>query len=87
MVAMKWFGTDWGAPVCRDEQHVPTPVGIGCYVCGKPIGAHDRGLVFPFHGEPTDPPELSTHLRCFGRSVGLDLPRPEHVPPRNEHER
>lgn len=66
---MKWFGQNWGAPICTNP-HVGTPVGTECYLCrDKPIAEGDRGVVLPFCGEPGDPPELAAHLRCFLLSV------------------
>jgi len=68
---MKWFGKDWGAPVCEKAQHVPTPVGTACYLCGKPIAESHRGFVLPFMGGPEDTPEVTAHFFCFGQSVGI----------------
>lgn len=66
---MKWFGKNWGAPIC-ENPHTPTPVGTPCYLCeDKPIQEGDRGVVMPFCGNPGDPPELAAHLRCFLLSV------------------
>ena len=44
---MRWFGADWGAPVCDADTHAPTPVGEPCVPCGKPIMAGDRGFLIP----------------------------------------
>jgi len=67
---MKWFGTTWDAPICTTTAHVPVPVGMLCMHCGKPIEASHRGLVFPYHGEATEPAEVVTHLYCFAKSIG-----------------
>jgi len=69
---MKWFGTNWGAPVCTFE-HAETPIGAACFAdCGTPIVDGDRGIITPYSGGPDDPrTEAPFHLRCFLRSVGV----------------
>ena len=44
---MRWFGEDWGAPVCEDGEHAPTPVGAKCGSCGELIEEGDRGFLLP----------------------------------------
>ena len=44
---MRWFGEHWGAPVCDDSEHVPTPVGRRCGSCDKLIEEGDRGFLIP----------------------------------------
>jgi hypothetical protein len=58
---VKWFGKDWGAPVCKEERHAETPVGESCVVCQKPIEPADQGIMIaPFY---------VWHLDCFVRNV------------------
>lgn len=45
----RWFGDDWGAPVCTECERVPTPFGR-CVRCGEPIEAGDSGLVLSLFG-------------------------------------
>jgi hypothetical protein len=42
---VRWFGADWGAPVCEPEQHIPTPVGKTCLGCERQVLAGQRGIV------------------------------------------
>lgn len=42
---MKWFGQSWGAPLCRDLEHIPTPAGLLCVHCEEPIDWADQGIV------------------------------------------
>lgn len=47
---MKWFGASWGAPCCVPEDHVPTPVGLACERCDRPIereGPLSQGFIQP----------------------------------------
>lgn len=69
---MKWFGPDWGAPVCRSTPQVLTPEGV-CHACDEPITQGCRGLVLPHvAGTPENPSltEAPFHLECFLLSVG-----------------
>ncbi len=68
---MKWFGTDWGAPVCKEAAHVSVPTDTRCYLCEKPIETFHTGVIMPFCGNPGDPPELAAHLRCFWDSLDI----------------
>jgi hypothetical protein len=45
---MQWFGESWGAPICRDVEHVVTPVGKVCIECKKEIERGDLGFVLPY---------------------------------------
>lgn len=42
---MSWFGTDWGAKCCFEDEHVETPVGSECLYCKELVELGDRGLV------------------------------------------
>lgn len=69
---MKWFGPDWGAPVCRSTPHILTPEGA-CNFCEEPITQGSRGLVMPHvSGVPEKPSveERPVHLECFLLNVG-----------------
>ncbi len=69
---MKWFGPDWGAPVCRESPQVLTPEG-DCGFCEEPITQGSRGFVMPHvSGTPEKPAvaERPVHLECFLLNVG-----------------
>ena len=66
---MQWFGADWGAPICRMGEHIPTPVGEDCGYCDKSIATEDRGLRMPFVGDPSGKGYLNVHHLCFCRVV------------------
>ncbi len=59
----KWFGENWGAPVCDPEDHIPTPVGDPCVNCEEAIEAGDQGVVF----------DLPYHIECFTRAISGGL--------------
>jgi len=59
-----WFGKSWGAPVCDEQRHRPTPEGKTCPECDGEIGAADNGMLLPSaHGL------LAYHRICFLRTV------------------
>jgi hypothetical protein len=58
---MKWFGSPWSSPLCRDCPRVPVPVGKLCKHCGEAIGAGDSGVVYS--------DGLSAHRNCSLRAV------------------
>jgi hypothetical protein len=70
---MKWFGPDWGAPVCRSSPHVPTPVGAACVFCEDSVEPESCGFVSP-HVTLADggyvAVERASHLECFLLNVG-----------------
>jgi hypothetical protein len=67
-----WFGASWGAPVCDEATHLPTPVGDLCTECMVEIIDGDRGMLIPFAG--MTPAVLSSfHLGCFLRTVGVPV--------------
>lgn len=39
-----WFGQSWGAPICDETPHVPTPRDAECPFCEQPILAGDLGM-------------------------------------------
>jgi hypothetical protein len=66
-----WFGESWGAPVCEENRHRPTPVGDLCVECAQDITEDDQGMLIPFAG--MTPAVLgSYHLICFLSTI---LPR------------
>jgi hypothetical protein len=72
----KWFGKDWGAPICAQTDHVDTPVGDKCAWCEEVIVEGDQGTLIPHgwvatEGEPAyDKVNYSAwHIDCFMRSV------------------
>jgi hypothetical protein len=84
-----WFGESWGAPCCKPDDHVETPVDQTCLRCGEPIASGDQGLTM-VHVESCDPPVASvraTHLDCFLKQIlphGPDCPRCRGMG-RNQH--
>jgi hypothetical protein len=68
---MKWFGENWGAPVCASEDQEATPVGKLCGACQEPIHEGQQGVIMPFMGSETDDKEMTMHLFCFKRSLGI----------------
>lgn len=81
---MKWFGRDWGAPVCEPTEQVPTPAGDVCMQCGRVIEADDAGFMLPLvvQWAPGAPPgeartEMrSWHLNCLLANMGLPMLSP-----------
>jgi hypothetical protein len=45
---MKWFGDNWGAPICDEVDKVPTPLTERCFHCGGSFMRLDRGFMLPF---------------------------------------
>jgi len=69
---MRWFGPDWGAPVCRSTPQVLTPEGA-CGFCEEPITQGSRGFLMPHvDGSPDNPhvEEKPVHLECLLLNVG-----------------
>lgn len=66
---MRWFGLDWGAPVCKATDQVEVPVGRSCLGCSKEVTVGDDGLLVPLVAEQVT--EEPWHLSCFMRSVGV----------------
>jgi hypothetical protein len=64
---VRWFGTAWGAPVCDQALHIPTPVGEQCMGgCNERITETDRGISTPLAGlENTGRTRAYFHLHCF----------------------
>jgi hypothetical protein len=71
---VKWFGPDWGAPICKSAPQVLTPEG-SCKLCGDPIAQGNQGFVMPHMvSSPEEVPprfeEGPVHLECFLLNVG-----------------
>ena len=66
---MKWFGKNWGAPICQDEDRVPTPSGR-CGRCDHLIQPDDQGFVLPYYAEA--PSELPYHRACLMEAIGIE---------------
>ena len=64
----RWFGASWGARVCLDTPHAPTPVGEPCLWCGEPFVASDQGVLIPFLGAEGQSLR-GQHVECAIRSV------------------
>jgi hypothetical protein len=65
---VKWFGTNWGAPICRDLEQVPVPVETKCFHCDCHFDEHDRGLVLPY-SSAEGTVDTFWHLVCFRITV------------------
>ncbi len=71
---MKWFGKNWGAPVCREEEQVETPVDSECFACDRKVQAGDQGVVLPFMAGEGDPrTQAPYHKDCFIRCILGDV--------------
>lgn len=66
-----WFGHSWGAPICDQAEHLPTPIGERCLDCEEVFKGGDQGLTFP--GVHDGAVELrSMHIGCFLKMIGTD---------------
>lgn len=67
---VKWFGENWGAPMCFDLEHVDTPVGDICiyHRCGLPIAECDQGVRMAGWGIGVNG-YVSLHLDCHIEQV------------------
>lgn len=68
---MKWFGTSWKAPVCRDADHVETPTGAACGGCATVIKDGERGVIIRHVGGLTR--QSPWHIGCFLEQLGVEL--------------
>lgn len=59
-----WFGEHWGAPVCDEMAHIPTPVGSKCIDCDSLIGEKDQGISQPFVSDE-GVTIIFRHLDCY----------------------
>lgn len=64
---MRWFGESWGAPLCEATEHVQTPVGEPCTLCGEAIAAKDQGVVMPCVRETVI--HEPSHRKCLVRAI------------------
>jgi hypothetical protein len=65
---MKWFGDDWGAPICKQLEQVPLPAQEKCFHCDVELVEHDRGVVLPYSSaEGTR--DTFWHLACFTKTI------------------
>jgi hypothetical protein len=55
-----WFGENWGAPICDEDDHIETPIGV-CLHCGEIFMQGDRGV--------TDMQGQAMHLECQIRGI------------------
>ena len=63
---MKWFGDNWGAPVCDEKTHVETPTNAQCTYCSEPIEKDDRGVLIPYIGSDV---HIPYHIDCLLKTV------------------
>jgi hypothetical protein len=77
---VRWFGEDWGAPVCDPRTHVPTPVGAPCaghdhlHNLGRTVAikAGDQGVLIPYLDGGGLGQVIAYHLTCWLHEVGAD---------------
>jgi hypothetical protein len=65
---VQWFGEDWGAPVCRESDHVDTPVDFQCLYCPRLIDEGDQGFLMPYYSE-NGYTVVAVHRDCLLRAV------------------
>jgi hypothetical protein len=70
---MRWFGENWGAPVCTVSARVAVPVGEHCVICDVRIHEGDQGFVPPHVTATGDVVGEIWHRACFLRALGLEL--------------
>jgi hypothetical protein len=75
---MKWFGKNWGAPICEDVEHVQTPTGAPCLHCRFPIEPDDAGFVMPLVHADGSVTFEATHRLCQLRTILPHGPECEH---------
>ncbi len=66
---MQWFGESWGAPICKENKRITTPVEEVCGLCGEPIQVGDAGVRMPFAGDPTGRGYTDVHRVCLSHAL------------------
>lgn len=61
---MKWFGRTWGAPCCREEDHLTQVPPGTCHGCRMEVEDIDQGLAIPSQTQVS-----LFHQQCFLRNV------------------
>jgi hypothetical protein len=59
-----FFGDHWGAPVLEYAQATPTPIGVACYLCDRPIHRGDQGFIRPLITQNGPSGNLPVHRGC-----------------------
>ena len=59
-----FFGDHCGAPILEYAQPAPTPVGVACYHCDRPIHHGDQGFIRPLITENGPAGKLPVHRGC-----------------------
>jgi hypothetical protein len=59
-----FFGGHWDAPILESAQSAPTPVGVTCYLCDRPIHHGDQGFIRPLITENGPGGNLPVHRGC-----------------------
>lgn len=78
---MRWFGEDWGAPVCEEAEHVDTPVDNQCLYCPHPIDEGDVGFEMPYLGRAGRISVVFAHRDCLLRVILPEDFHPRVHPP------
>ena len=77
---MRWFGEDWGAPICSITERASTPHVLCAHGCGHDIRRGDIGVLLPITHSAMraeyvvlldDEPHIAYHLVCFFDEVGV----------------
>jgi hypothetical protein len=56
-----FFGQRWDAPILDFARSAPTPVGVVCYLCDRPIHRGDQGFIRPLITENGPGGDLPVH--------------------------
>lgn len=74
---VRWFGEDWGAPVCDPRAHIPVPVGMVCVGHDHMhddrsvgIAPEDQGVTVPHLAEGGLTGRIAYHLDCWLHEIG-----------------
>jgi hypothetical protein len=59
-----FFGERWNAPIVDHARKAPTPIGVPCYQCERPIQEDDQGFVRPLITESGPSGNLPIHRGC-----------------------
>jgi hypothetical protein len=61
---MIFFGEPWGAPILDHALLAPTPVGVACYLCDRPVERGDQGFIRQVITENGPGGDLPVHRGC-----------------------
>lgn len=67
---VRWFGDNWGAPVCEPEAQIDTPLLAPCIRCNEWFHIGDRGVSLIASPSIHPSGRVAYHLMCFLEEVG-----------------